>query len=141
MLQQALYITFNAKSIPKFMGMPFACVIDILQMLRGLQFLKNLLEKVLSAFLLRMVENLLCCTAFNYASVCHENDIISNLSCKSHLVCNHYHGHSFFCQILHNIKNFSYHLRVQCRCRFVKKKDFRFHCQGSGYGNPLFLSA
>ena len=54
---------------------------------------------------------------------------------------NNHHGHLFCCQIFNNFQNFPRQFRVQSRCRLIKKENLRLHCQRSGNGYPLLLSA
>ena len=54
-------------------------------------------------------------------------------------MCYHDHGHAFLCQFFHNIQNLTYHLRVKCGCRLVKKHNLRLHCKCSYDCNTLFL--
>ena len=44
-------------------------------------------------------------------------------------------------KILHNLQHFTYHLRIQRRCRFIKQHHFRFHAEGSHDSDSLLLSA
>ena len=51
------------------------------------------------------------------------------------------HGHAIAGQFFHQFQNLSYHLRVKCGSRLVKKHHFRIHTQGTHDGDSLFLSA
>ena len=53
---------------------------------------------------------------------------------------NDHHGHTGLGQFLHDLKYFSYHLRIQRRCWLIKKHHIRVHRQGTGNGDTLFLS-
>ena len=54
---------------------------------------------------------------------------------------NNDHCHTVFCQLLHYFQNFAYHFRIQRRCGFIKQHDIGTHCQRTGNGNTLLLTA
>jgi len=60
---------------------------------------------------------------------------------KAHLVGHHNHGHAFFGQIDHDIKDFLDHFRVERGCGFIEEHDLRVHAEAARNGHPLLLSA
>ena len=71
----------------------------------------------------------------------HVDDMVGDIPCKSHLMGDYQHGGSLLCQGLHDIENFSDHLRVEGGGRFIKQQYLRLHSQGAGDSNPLLLPA
>ena len=51
------------------------------------------------------------------------------------------HRHSFLSQLLHQLKNFSDHLRIKRRCRLVKQDHIRIHCKRTNDRNSLLLTS
>ncbi len=51
------------------------------------------------------------------------------------------HGHAFFRQILHDFQHFMAQFRVQRRRLARQEHHFRLHCQRSGNGDALLLTA
>jgi len=88
----------------------------------------------------RVGEEMLGRTDFNDGSFIHENHPVGHLPGESHLMGDHYHGHAFLCQGLHNIQHFSDHFRVQGRGRLIEQHDFGIHGQRPGDGHPLLLA-
>ena len=54
------------------------------------------------------------CVLLHDPAFIHKQYLRTYFSGKSHLMGNNYHGHTRFCQLLHNSQNLSYHLRIQC---------------------------
>ena len=74
-------------------------------------------------------------------TVLEEHDTVRDLSRESHLVGDHHHGHLLLRKILHDVQNFSDHLRIQRGGRLVEKHDFRSHAECPDNGDTLLLSA
>ena len=51
------------------------------------------------------------------------------------------HGHFFLGQLADNLQHFNGKLRIQRRCRLVKKQNLRFHGKRPGNCHSLLLSA
>ena len=62
-------------------------------------------------------------------AVIHEHHGIGDFFCKAHFVGHSNHCHAAVSQFDHDIKHFVDHFGVECRCRFIKKHNLRFHAQ------------
>ena len=91
--------------------------------------------------MLRICEEFLRRILLLNISLVDKDDAGCHLSGKTHLVCNNDHGHARFGKLFHNFQNLSYHLRIECRSRFVKQHDIRIHRKGARDGDSLLLSA
>src|SRR6185503_7208844 len=78
---------------------------------------------------------------FDNFTLVHEHDPVGHPPGKAHLVGDDDHRHAVPREIGHHLQNFVDHLRVERRCRFVEKHDFRLHREGARDGHALLLAA
>ena len=71
----------------------------------------------------------------------HEEDAVAHLAGKAHLVGHDDHGHTFLCQLLHDVQDLADHLRVQGGGRLVEEHELGLHGQGANDGDALLLAA
>ena len=90
---------------------------------------------------LRMEEYLLRCAILVDAAVIHEEDSVTDVVRKAHLVGDDDHGHLLLCQRAYDTLHLADHSGVEGGCRLVEKDDFRSHGEGACDGGTLFLSA
>src|SRR5699024_8050548 len=62
---------------------------------------QDLAEECLGPLVLRTVEHVVRCTAFDDLAVVHEQDLISHFPGEPHLVADHHHRHSAQREVLH----------------------------------------
>ena len=51
------------------------------------------------------------------------------------------HGHPLPGQLLHDLQDFPYHLRIKSRGRLIEEENLRVHAESPDNGNSLLLAA
>ena len=90
--------------------------------------------------MLGISENFFWSSLLHHLAFVHKQDAVAYFPGKAHLVSDHYHGHAFFCQFLHDVQHFANHFRVKGGCGLVKEHHLGVHSQSPNNGNSLLLT-
>ena len=102
--------------------------------------LMYLLDELLSAFTLWVVEELVGRAVLIYHTIGKEQHSATNLTSKTHLMGYHKHRHALARQTGHHTKHLVHHRWIERRGGLIKEQYLWLHGQCTGNGYTLFLS-
>src|SRR5262245_11558751 len=102
--------------------------------------IEDLTEERLRALVLGCVEEHLRLADLDDLAGIHEDDLIRDLTGKSHLVRDADHRHPLFREREHRVEHLLDHLRVECGRRLVEQHDLRVHAERSRNRHTLLLA-
>ena len=96
-------------------------------------------QETAGPFLLGVVNDLMGRPLLHHHAAIHEQDPVSHIPGKGHLMGDNDHGGLVGCKLSQHPQHFSGQLRVQGTGRLVKAKDIGLQSQGTCNGNALLL--
>lgn len=120
---------------------PFRTYSFLIRAFSAAPSLQHLLQKSSGPVALGILKELIRVGVLHDLPVIYKTDAVRYLPGKSHLMGYQGHGNACMSQVLNDLQNLLYHLRVQGAGGFIKQHNLRLHGQGPGYGNSLLLAA
>src|SRR3954454_6428205 len=88
-----------------------------------------------------MVKNLFGWPLFYNHSFVHEDDMISDLACKTHLMRHNHHRHTLFGQLAHDLEHLTDQFGVKRGGSLVEEHQLGIHCQSTSNRHALLLTS